>query len=391
MSKIGKVLIHFPEDKLAPKGGPAGYLCNLRLGLEEVGAEGFDFLPPAGATYEENKTLRNLIPSRVRDLRRLRNLLGLLSKESPASVDYSQYAAVHFHSTEDLYLHRKALETYGGKVVLTSHSPCVYHEELISRLNPKDAKRKARELRQLEVVDEYAFRRADFVIFPCEEAEEPYFNTWEKYREVRDNGKMRYVPTGIVPASAKVDRDVVRRRYGIPSDAFVVCYVGRHSQIKGYDILKTAAMELLADEDVWFLVAGREGPLYRLDNPKWVEAGWTDDPHSLMAASDVFVLPNRETFFDLIMLEALSLGQIVVASRTGGNKYFEKFGYSGVRLFGGFDEMVRLVRGIQATDEERRAELRLANENLFEREFAVNVFARKYVATMDDICDKGSM
>lgn len=385
MSKTGKVLIHFPEDKLAPKGGPAGYLYNLRLGLEEAGAKGFDFLPPAGATYEENKTLRNLIPSRVRDLRRLHNLLGLPSKAASAPVDYSQYAAVHFHSTEDLYLHRKALEAYGGKVVLTSHSPCVYHEELISRLNPKDAKRKAEELRGLEAIDEYAFRRADFVIFPCEEAEEPYFNTWARYREVRDSGKMRYVPTGIVPASAKVDRDAVRQRYGIPSDAFVVCYVGRHSQIKGYDILKSAAMELLADEDVWLLVAGREGPLYGLDNPKWVEAGWTDDPHSLMAASDVFVLPNRETFFDLIMLEVLSLGQVVVASRTGGNKYFERFASDGILLYDGPGEIESMVHRVKAAESAQRSSWGDANRAIYQGEFTVGSFAQRYKKVMGEV------
>lgn len=388
MSQTGKVLIHFPEDKLAPKGGPAGYLYNLRLGLEEVGAKGFDFLPPAGSTYEENKMLRNLVPARVRDLRRLHNLLGLPSKEAPAPVDYSQYAAVHFHSTEDLYLHRRALEAYSGKVVLTSHSPCVYHEELISRLNPKDAKRKAEELRRLEVIDEYAFRRADFVIFPCEEAEEPYFNTWAGYREVRDSEKMRYVPTGIVPACAKDDCGTVRQRYGIPRDAFVVCYVGRHSQIKGYDVLKTAAKELLAGEDVWFLVAGREGPLYRPDHPRWVEAGWTDDPHSLMAASDVFVLPNRETFFDLIMLEVLSLGQVVVASRTGGNRYFERFASDGILLYDVPGEIESMVRRVKAATRAQRSSWGDANRAIYRSEFTVGSFAQRYAETMTEVIDE---
>lgn len=388
MTGSDKILIHFPVDRIAPKGGPAGYLYNLRLGLEEIGAEGFDFLPPVGATYEQNKTLQKLVPNRIKDLRRLHNLLVLLTKDAPTAVDYSRYKALHFHSTEDLYLHRKALESYRGKVVLTSHSPCAYHKELISRLNPKDAQRKAEALASLELIDEYAFNRADYVIFPCGEAEEPYFNTWDKYAEIRSTATLRYVPTGIVPANAKTNRCEVRQRYGIPADAFVACYAGRHNQIKGYDILEAAAKGLLADEKIWFLVAGREGPLYGLDHSRWIEAGWTDDPHSLMAASDVFILPNRETFFDLIMLEVLSLGQVVIASRTGGNKYFERFGSDGILLYDKPSDMKNMVRRVKAATSAQREYMGAANRGIYRSEFTVGVFARRYKEIMKEIASE---
>lgn len=378
-------LIHFPIDKLAPKGGPAGYLYNLSHGLEGLADADVDFLSACGSSYEQNKKLQKLVPSRIKDLRRLRNFRALPSREVAAPVDYSQYGAVHFHSTEDLYLHRKALETYEGKVVLTSHSPCVYHQELIDRLNPKDAEAHAGELKGLAVIDEDSFKRADYVIFPCPEAEEPYFHTWDGYEAARDESKLRYVPTGIEPACAKVDRTDLRKRYGIPEDAFVVCYVGRHNKIKGYDLLQEAARELLDDEDIWFLVAGREGPIYGLDHPRWVEVGWTDDPHSVITAADTFILPNRETFFDLIMLEVLSLGQIVLASRTGGNKFFEKFGCEGIRLYDEVDELVELVRIVKASSAEERQAWRAAAKALYEREFTVDVFARRYASVMREV------
>ena len=44
-----KALIHFPIDRVAPTGGPAGYLYNLRQGLDEIDVRGIDFLPAAGA------------------------------------------------------------------------------------------------------------------------------------------------------------------------------------------------------------------------------------------------------------------------------------------------------------------------------------------------------
>lgn len=379
-------LIYFPKNKLKPTGGPAGYLWNLAQGLKGAGLSGYEFLPDAPAEMTSNKFLQRVVPSRMKDARRLRNLLALPQRASAAVVDYGSYEAIHFHSTEDLYLQRESLDGYAGRVVLTSHSPLAYHKELISRLNPKDAEAHADELKGIAVIDEYSFRRADYVIFPCPEAEEPYFHTWEGYAEARDEAKMRYVPTGIAPVSAKVGRDEVRARYGIPSDAFVVTYVGRHNQIKGYDVLQQVAPELFADQDVWFLVAGREGPLRGLDHPRWVEVGWTDDPHSVIAAADVFVLPNRETFFDLIMLEVLSLGQVVVASRTGGNKFFEKYGCPGIRLYDESEEMVQLVRGVKDADADERAAWGDACKELYKREFTVDVFARRYDAVMGEIC-----
>ena len=36
VNEMKNVLIYFPERKLAPKGGPAGYLNNLRMGLGNI-------------------------------------------------------------------------------------------------------------------------------------------------------------------------------------------------------------------------------------------------------------------------------------------------------------------------------------------------------------------
>ena len=383
------VLIHFPIDRVAPTGGPAGYLCNLKRGLEEVGATSFEFLPHAGEQIEKNAFLRKAVPNRLKELRRLHNLLALPSKNLPAPVDYSRYEAIHFHSTEDLYIHRGALESYDGKVVLTSHSPCAYHKELISRLNPADAERHADELEELSVIDDYAFRNANVVMFPCAEAEEPYFHTWPGYAAARDESKMRYLPTGIAPCTAKAGRSEVRAHYGIPEEAFLMCYVGRHNQIKGYDSLVEMALPILADRDVWMLVAGKEGPLFAPRHEHWVEAGWTDDPHSLIAASDVFVLPNKETYFDLVLLEVLSLGTPVVATRTGGNRYFERLGSSGIFLFedvAGFSNHVFEVR--QAGSEGRDC-MRAANRSLFKERFTCREFARNYALVFDMITGGG--
>lgn len=382
-------LIHFPANRVYPVGGPAGYLFNLRQGLSEIGIEGYDFLPAVGMQAERDSFLGKVVPSRLKDARRLRNLLALPGKNISPSVDYSGYECIHFHSTEDLYVHREALEDYDGEVFLTSHSPCAYHKELVSRLNPKDAQKYEDELRNLSIIDEYAFRRADTVVFPCREAEEPYFHTWKEYAFVRDESKLRYVPTGIQGCTAKVDRDEVRGLYDIPKDAFVMCYVGRHNSIKGYDVLAEVALSLLDDPNTWMLVAGKEGPIFAPKHERWVEVGWTDDPHSLIAASDVFVLPNRETYFDLVLLEVLSLGTPVIASRTGGNKYFEGLGAQGVFLYENPENLIGIVRAFSSMAESKKESASKANVKLFTSEFTCSCFARRYCSLIDEVCYGG--
>lgn len=383
-----RTLIHFPEDRIAAKGGPAGYLYNLRVGLKEISAEGFDFLPSAGNSYESNRMLQRLVPERIKDIRRLCKLLSLPNRHLSAPIDYSRYGCIHFHSTEDLFLHREALEQYNGKVILTSHSPCVYHRELISRLNPKDATWKANELTSLERIDEYAFQRADIIVFPCPEAEEPYFHTWTRYSTIRDRSKLRYLPTGIQACKANIPKETIRLQLGIPADAFVMCYAGRHNSVKGYDLLTEAVLPLLdRDENIWMVVAGKEGPLFSPVHEHWVEIGWTDDPHSIIAASDVFILPNRETFFDLIMLEVLSLGIPIVATNTGGNKYFGQFHLPGIQLFSGLDGFKDALAAIERMSVAEWQSAVVANKELFQAEFNCLKFAKRYEALIRGICD----
>lgn len=387
-----KELIFFPKNKLKPKGGPSGYLFNLYQEVSYGNYNNIDiqFLENSN-TYTDNKALKNIIPNRIRDIRRFFSFMGLLHKKNTKPNNINEFDLIHFHSTEDLYLSRNWINDYDGKVVLTSHSPCAYHKELISRLNPIDAKLFRKSLQKLEIIDEYAFQRADYIIFPCIEAEEPYFHTWDKYQKIRDSKKYLYVPTGIVGCKAKKTKNEIRNQYGIPIDAFVVSYVGRHNEIKGYSDLKIIGEKLIGSNDnIWFLIAGKEEPLTGINNKNWVEVGWTKDPHSIIAASDVFILPNRETYFDLILLEVMSLGKPVILSRTGGNKYFSRFDSKGLMFYSTIDECVECVKRIQNFGQHNLEEIGNENRFIFEKYFTSKVFSINYINTVKKIVGEGN-
>lgn len=142
---------------------------------------------------------------------------------------------------------------------------------------------------------------------------------------------------------------------------------------------------MLKQEDIYFMIAGKEEPLKGLEHPHWCEIGWTNDPHSLINASDVFVLPNEETYFDLIMLEVLSLGKIIIASRTGGNKFFEKIDAPGVMLYSDEKQAIELIEKVKHMNQDEREVLEKKNHELFKEKFSNPVFAQNYVNIINSL------
>ena len=302
---------------------------------------------------------------------------------------FNEYDVVHFHRTSDMYKQRKSLEKYKGIVLITSHSPIPLAQELLAASATKwETMYMKKNWKKFVEMDSWAFNNADYILFPCEDAEEPYFLNWSEYRNIHDSceKKYRYIPTGISDISAKKSALDVRREHGISDTDFVAVYAGRHNDVKGYDILKKIGETYLSNnDDTTFFIAGTEGPIMRLNHPKWVEVGWTREVHEIINAGDVFILPNKFTYFDLIMIEVLALGKIVIASRTGGNKFFEKEGVEGVFLYDSIEEACILLNHIKNMTHEERKILGAKNREFFENNLTSDRYVQKYLSLLNNI------
>ena len=391
-----KVLVYLPEEKLTPKGGPlsVGYYYNEEMKRRNEHTLEFNHV---SRSYEDLHRKGRLITSRLpkwinkfhRTIRGIINRSNLLNgKINAPERDFSEYDIIHFHESKDFYLERENLKNYHGIILFQSHSPLPWGQEQCKdisvwygRLIPNMAKK-------YEAIDRYCFERADYIIFPCEESEEPYIDNWGFFRDFKNSNpqKFRYVLTGIMPAKAKLSRKEVLSRYDIPNDDFVISYVGRHNSVKGYDLLKEIVSEYFkTDERSWVISAGLEAPFTRLKHPRWKEIGFTNDPHSLIAATDVFVLPNRVTYFDIVMIEILSLGKIVIASRTGGNKVFEKLGLEGVLLYDSIGEAVELLSRVKNMTSDEKKCLCSANLNFYKNKLSNSTMYDNYIKLLESI------
>lgn len=388
-----KVLIFMKESDLRPAGGPAGFCYNIFQEVKRSNIEDIVFLPSDGnKKIKQVNFYRKIIKyfpkwfnSAQIAYRRKRDYQKMIDNPEIYDIDFSSYDAIHFHSTIALFKYRKNLESYKGKIILTTHSPVPQHLEVYAELPTKLEKKLYKKFYStLDQIDEYAFKKSDYVIFPCEDAEESYSKNWEKYRSIHNdlvqNGKLVYIPTGIVPKKIVRSRKEIYKEYLLKNGEFLISYVGRHNAVKGYDLLQQMAGKLWEKhKDFHFVICGKESPMKGLNDERWTEIGWTNDSQSVIAASDLFVLPNRETYFDIIMLEVLSCGKIVVASRTGGNKYFEKIGVKGVFLYDTIEEATKIIEKISNMTVEEREKLELSNREAFNARFTVDKYVDTYL------------
>lgn len=379
-----KILIFLEESKLLPCGGPYGYNYNLKDGLNNVNSElKIDYI--YNDLEKGNKYSNKIMNAFYKKI----NFFNCY-KSDEISNKFEDYDCIHFHTSKHLFKARKLLEDYKGKVLFTSHSPMLLSTEM-----KQDASILSRIIffwyyLKLKKMDSYAFRKADYLIFPCKEAEDPYKN-WSEFEYVKGKKKFKYIPTGIVDVRDKIkeSREVYRKRYNIPEEAYVISYVGRHNKVKGYKLLKQFGKKVMQDnKNVYFLIGGKEYPIKGIDNKQWIEVGFTKDPYSLINASDVFILPNLETYFDLVMLEVISIGKTVLASYTGGNKYFSKFGNIGIKLFKNIDEMIKINNNLIELPNYKLSELGNQNRKLFEMEFESKIFAENYIKLIQEILNE---
>ncbi len=341
-----KVLVFFPGPLVPRHGGPFSVLYHLYQGLKHK-QHTIDFLsdlmPPkplqpdvaAERSHPLKKIFKPFLPSQWIYGRRIsgwfRQVEETYSKTYEA-LDLSAYGCLHFHTSFDLWRYQALLKNYKGIIVLTSHSPKPYHLELLEdALSINISKLAKRDYERVEAIDLFAYGRADYLVFPCKQSAEPYLAVWPRFKHLFDQKKQSFLPTGIVSVAPTKTAEEIRAAFGIPMEAFVVSFVGRKLQVKGYDLFVAMAQKILAEkENVFFLVVGNKSVMPAISHPRFIETGWSNDPLSYVQAANLHVIPNRYSNFDLNILEGMALGIPILLSDTGGNKYFKPFHSAGM-------------------------------------------------------------
>lgn len=412
-----KVLI-WDTVELKNIGGPSGYLYNLHSFLMQEPSDQIvflsDLLKKASNNLQERDYTQNkrksiflkvcdLYPSSFKNLFFSRCIKKMLDSWLyvynffwrqfrqpfiiPSTINLNDYDFIHFHLMPDLLRFKNNKTKFNGKIIFTSHCPCTWTDEVIFFENRKWLAFFRRVILWQELK---CYKSADYIMFPCKEAREPYEKepTIKKILTSKENN-IFYIPTGILKdiSTTNIDLSI----YGIPSQSFVIGFFGRHSKIKGYDLLKDVAERLLKKYDnLYFLCAGK-GEVPPLNHPRWIELGFINNIQDFLPKCDLYILPNQDTYFDLIVLEIFRAGTIALLSNNGGNRYFknlpqkETIGIdffniqSKTEIFNLVEKNIKLNKENTSLYQTRKK----MNQVMFYHYFTVDKYVKKYLSTIE--------
>ena len=343
-----KILIWDKDFSLKDSGGPAGYLYKIHEHLKQHPADEIifysDVFASKGVHESRRRTIGRIVTGRlplsvlwghlIRRLteRHFKNIHTLfhayyyvasLTEEEIALIDSVDY--VHFHILSSVLRYYPYLKNSGTKTILTTHTPEPNILEMEGYMPSVKSLTRFKWIKnKLLKREAFSYEAVDYIMLPVRTAQEAYTTDCrilkETFSKLQD--KIFYVPTAVQETFA-INEDK-RREYErlLSSRSFKVCFIGRHNHIKGYDKLQEIAKACWQEKrDITFVVGGLEKPMTRLNDSRWIELGWVDT-NALLENIDVFVLPNKQTYFDLILLEVIRQGVPCVISKTGGNKWF---------------------------------------------------------------------
>lgn len=390
-----KILIFEKEQNLRNSGGPAGYLYNISEFIKQHPCDEIEFLKDVGLEETWYSRISSfmlfLMLYFTKGLPRLNYLVAVITNFiysrhlSEKAFEYlNSFDAIHVHYGPTLYQYFNRTKIR-GKLILTSHCPEPAFDEMSSHPKVRPFIQRHPKWRNWFLRREVkVYDICDYIMFPVPQAREPYENASDiyksKFQEV--NSKFFYVPTALNSVDKIEGNEHYTDKLDITEQTLRICYIGRHTPVKGYDFLKEAGKKSLESlEDIVYLIGGMKNCTIGLKHPMWHELGWVKTP-LLLNETDVFVLPNRETYFDLVLLEVLRQGTPVLISRTGGNKWFEDKGVEGIFFFdyGDIDDFVAKLKEIQILKRQGKLEeYNKSNRLFFSKTFGMERYITNYI------------
>lgn len=391
MKKIG---VFFSGELSENKGGPNGYLYNLRQGLIHNSININFYTVNQNSKKNNSKKSQNSFSDKEKNffesLKLEFKVLAFYIKKGLkcnkiVESGYRSKEILHVHSSEDVFYLRRFLN-YKGKIIFTPHRPECLADETITSLQLKNnTQYRFIVLRFfLNYLERFSYKKSDAFIFPSENSMNIY-NNFPGFSIHSLNKPIQYVFTGVPYRKATINREEYRKKLGIKSDDKMICFIGRHNYIKGYDLLVKLSDKLLS-EDIYVYCAGANNGIKSPKNDKWCELGYVSDPFNLINAADIVVIPNRNTYFDLICIEVLSIGTPLLSSNTGGNLDIKKL-TNGIYLFenGNEESLLANIKEIFSLKTDDIENISSENKTFYQENCSLENFSEKYILALNNI------
>ena len=380
----------FYDDVLEQRaGGPSTYLYNLKKGLDKIDTNIIHFIcrkQNSKVVNSESKIKKILYKTPFLYerffIKRRQQISGIYEQLNRVKLNDT----VMFHMTTDFTKSLKLLPKSCTKVLM-SHSPEITSYQIVNDLKNRTGKPNYKfnyaRKKYYEKFDLPAFKNADILVFPSKEAMEPYYETCDNFEKIIKDKKIKFLPTGTEKLEFKMSKSKFRKKYRIPDNAFVLTFIGRHNHVKGYDIFIEICKSLINKYDDCYIVTAGVGDIKSYNHERWIDIGWTNDPGSVANAADIFVLPNRRTYFDLVLIEMLSIGKTCLVSNTGGNKTMATYS-KGIITYDSIEDAINKIIYMYLNRDCLKKYSKL-NENAYIENFTPEIFSQRYINLMREI------
>lgn len=211
--------------------------------------------------------------------------------------------------------------------------------------------------------------------------------------------RMVVVPNGVTLSPPPPERRV-RAELGIPEASFLVGCIARLGDVKGQrELLRALA---LLPEDVRVVLVGAdleqggtyERTLRTLAADLGVDrrtsfAGYRADVPAVLAELDVLALPSHSEGLPLVVLEAMTAGLPIVATRVGGTPEAVVDGETGYLVEAGDVAGLAAALSRVVGRPDRGRALGEAGRERARREFSPEAMCRRVLAVYDDVRPRG--
>lgn len=188
---------------------------------------------------------------------------------------------------------------------------------------------------------------------------------------------------------SEVVRSEKRHELGIPNDKIVYIFLARLNVDKGiYELLKAFNNMVTRCKDAYLLLFGwdehdvaRHFPEYKnlIDGVNYKYCDFTNEPHNMLKASDVFVLPTYREGFGVSVIEASCVGLPVITSDAYGVVDASVHGVTGYHVpVGSVNELQEAMEKLYF-DKSLREELGKNGRERILREFRSEIVANAWL------------
>ena len=272
-----------------------------------------------------------------------------------------EYPLIWFHDLISYFACRPLMTKRQGAVLQ------LHHPELPAKEASHHGWYNAWDVRLIERLQDWALRDSDVLVLANRGASRIYGGLLQKAKRVT------YLPNAICETPVK---ECPR----LSSDLVSFVFLGRRNAVKGFDLLIDAFRQARAINGKLTLYVIGEGA--KVEGPGVVDLGFSSVPETWLAAADCVVVPNRSSYLDLNVLQALSLNKPVLMTCSHGHQDFKD---ASSAIYAVEEASVESLRKALLDAPRWLSSLsagNLENRQLYEERYSLTVFAK----LLDEVC-----